>query len=189
MYLRTAERQGALAAVDLVLLQGVGGALLGRHMLREDFLIETAPPRDIAVVNLVRDAEIVKWTQQTVLDALRQVSAINEIFAAECQEVTPVGALGCGGQPQQKPRLEVVDQLPIAPGRSVVKFINHNVVEILRAKGTQMFHAPDSLNGREKDVGLRNLFSSIVKSKICQWANPPEGFEGLLEDFLAMGNK
>ena len=121
--------------------------LSGGHLLGQSCLVEaSAAPRDVAVVHIVRHAEVVKRTKQPVPDPFHEVAAIHEVFATEGQQIAPVGTFWCCGQSEQELRLEVVYQLPVASGRGMVKLVHYDVVEIQGIKPPKMVHAAEGLD-------------------------------------------
>ena len=80
-------------------------ARFGGDGVRERLLVEAgAPPRDVRVVDFVGDAEVAKGAEEAALDALDEVAAVDEVLAAEGEQVAAVGALGGGGEAEQELR-------------------------------------------------------------------------------------
>jgi hypothetical protein len=100
---RDAEGQGAGAFVLLELVEGVPGAGLGGDVPGQLLLVEPGvAPGDVAVVHLVRDAEVVEAAEQVAADSFDQVAAEDKVLLAQGQEVAAIGALGGGGEAEQE---------------------------------------------------------------------------------------
>ena len=109
--------------------QGIPGARLGGNGLGEGLFVEAAAaPRDIGVVDLVRDPEVLEGAQQTVLDTCGDVAATGAIGGGfESEELG--GGAPCGpGAPTQcattvRLRLSVVSEIrlrQISRGESMI---------------------------------------------------------------------
>lgn len=71
----------------------------------------------------------------------------------------------------------------------MVKFVNDDVVEMLRRKAFEVRVASERLNRRAQyvDVGVAHL--AHIEANTCTWADADEGLGRLVEDFLAMSGE
>ncbi len=113
-----------------VLLESVGGARLGGDRLRQCLVVEpAAPPGDVGVVHLVGHAEVVEGDQEVPADTVEEIAPVDEVLLAEGEEVAAVGPLGGGGEAEEEPRPDVVDEGPVGAGGGVVELVHDEVVE------------------------------------------------------------
>ena len=143
-------------------------------------------PGDVAVVDLVRDAEVLEAAEEVLLDALDEVAAVDEVLLAEGEEVAAVGALRGGGEAEQELRAEVVDEAPVGRGRGVVELVHDDVVEGVAGEALEVGGAAEGLDRREEDVGVGVALLARVEAQAGVGADAPEGVAGLLEDLLAV---
>jgi hypothetical protein len=47
------------------------------------FVEPSAAPRDVRIIDFVRNAEVMKWTQELAAYALGEIAAIHEVFLTE----------------------------------------------------------------------------------------------------------
>ena len=81
----------------LKLLQCISGACLGRDGSLERFGVEFgAPPRDVGIVHIVRDAKIVERTEAATLNANVDACLEYEVLLAERQKICPIRAFWGG---------------------------------------------------------------------------------------------
>ena len=161
--LRYAEPESARAAQAVVLVQGILRSRLGGNRVGQLLLVEAgAAPGDVLVVDVVGNAVVVEGAQQSAADPLRHVAAVDEIVAAEREQITAVRALRSGGKAEQELRLEVAEHPAIRPRGRVVEFVDHDVVELVRVEAVQVLLTTQRLNGREEHVGVRRLLSTRV---------------------------
>ena len=96
------------------MLEDVFGAFLGGDGVRERGFVEAAAASgDVGVVDLVGDADVVEGREALAPDALEEIAAVDEVLAAEREEVAAVGALGGGGEAEKKLGLEVIDEAAV----------------------------------------------------------------------------
>jgi len=168
----------------------VGGAALGSHGVGQGFGVEARrTPWDVAVVHLVGHAVITEGAQEIASDALGQVAAVDEVFAAQAQEVAAVGAFGCGGQAEEEVGFEVVDEASVGGGGGVVKFVDHDVIEVLSGELLVVFGFAQGLHRGEEDVGIIAFLLPRVKSEACVGPDAAIGAHGLAQDLFSMGHE
>ena len=98
MPLRAAESQGALTSSSSVLVESVLRALLGGNGPRQLFFIETiVAPRNVPIIHLIRNAEIVERNQEPLANPTGDIASINQVLPAKGQQITSVSSLGCRG--------------------------------------------------------------------------------------------
>ena len=84
----------------------------------------------VVVVHHVRHAVVVERAQPAQRDRFKQAHLIRHVVVAQTMHVAVVGAIGRGGQAQQVTRLQLIQHAQIAVGGSVMKFVDHHVIEI-----------------------------------------------------------
>lgn len=145
--------------------------------------------RGCAVVHLVGHAVITEGAQEIASDALGQVAAVDEVFAAQAQEVAAVGAFGCGGEAEEEVGFEVVDEASVGGGGGVVKFVDHDVVEVFSGELLVVFGFAQGLHRGEEDVRIIVFLLSCVKSEGCVGPDAAIGAHGLAQDLFSMGHE
>ena len=185
--LRDAEREGALPAALPPLVEHVLGPRPGRHRGRQRLFVEPgAAPRDVAVVDLVRHPIIMKGTQEPAGDALDQIAAVDEVLAAELEQVATIRALRGRRQAEQEAGLEVVDEPPIGLRRGVVELVDDQVVEGPRVQLVEVRLAPEGQDGGEDDLAAGVLLLAVVLAEARLRPDAPEGPHRLQEDLVAV---
>ncbi len=107
--LGAAKSEGSFSSVFAVLLESVCGAGVRGDGGFEGLFVESgAPPGDVLVVDLVGDADVAEGYEALALDAFEKIAPVDEVFAAEREEVATVGALWGSGETEKKLGLEVV---------------------------------------------------------------------------------
>ena len=176
MTLGATKGEGSCSRAGLVLLEGVLCPFLGGDGGVEGFGIETvAPPRDVGVVDVVGNAEIMKGAQEPTLDAVDQIASVDEVFSAKSEEVPAVGSLRCGGEPEQETWLEVLDELAVASGGGVVELVNNDVVESVGLEPPEVVDAAERLDRSKDHLGLGSLVLSGVETEGSGGTDSPEG--------------
>ena len=70
-------------------------------------------------------------TSSLAPDALDQIALVDQVVAAQRQQVGAVHAIGRRGQPEQELRREVVDDPAVRRSRRVVELVDDDVVEVV----------------------------------------------------------
>ncbi len=104
----------------------------------------------VLVVDLVADADVAKGYKVLALDAFEKIAPVDEVFAAEREQVASVGALWGSGETEKKLGLEVVDEAPVGAGRGVMELVDDDVVEALRAEVSKVCRLSESLDRGER---------------------------------------
>ena len=108
MALGAAKSEGSFSSVFAVLLESVCGAGVRGDGGFESFFVESGtPPGDVLVVDLVGDADVAEGYKALALDAFEKIAPVDEVFAAESEQVASVSALGGSGETEEKLGLEV----------------------------------------------------------------------------------
>src|SRR5262245_31657793 len=98
MALGTAEGKHLIAAVLLELFERIRSPSPRRDGFSQLLLVESlAPPGDVRVVDAVRHTEISEVREEATLDRFRHATAIDEVLAAQREQVSTVRSLwrGC----------------------------------------------------------------------------------------------
>ena len=105
--LGAAKSEGSFSSVFAVLLESVGAGIRGDGGFEGLFVESRAPPGDVLVVDLVGDADVVEGYEALALDAFEKIAPVDQVFAAEREQVAPGGALWGSGETEKKFGLEV----------------------------------------------------------------------------------
>jgi hypothetical protein len=85
---------------------------------------------DLRVVDIVETPEVVVWAQNASLDSKAKFIANNDIAAAKLENVLPVAPKGSCRKPQEETGPNTFDEAAIGLRRSVMEFVDDNVVEL-----------------------------------------------------------
>ncbi len=100
--LGAATSEGSFYTVFAVLLESGGGAGVRGDGGFEGLFVESGtPPRDVLVVDLVGDADVAEGYEALALDAFEKIAPVDEVFAAEREQVASVGALWGSGETEK----------------------------------------------------------------------------------------
>ena len=87
-----------------------------------------------AVVGFIVESEITEWNQQSPVDGIRQKNFLHHIAVAQLENILLVGAVRRRGQPKQKSGPEILQHLPVTGRSRMVKFIDHDVIKMIRGQ-------------------------------------------------------
>src|ERR1700683_1056782 len=91
MPLRDTERNCATTGAPAILIKCIRSTRLGCNGLSEFILVELpVPPRDVTVVDGIRDSVIAKRTEELATYSLSQVATIDQVIIAEREQVGSV---------------------------------------------------------------------------------------------------
>ncbi len=123
------------------------------------------------------------------VDPAKQVAFVDEVFAAQAEQVSAIRPVGRRGQAQQEAGREMLDQLLIGAGGGVVEFINHDVVEMVPVELAQVTDAAQRLDRGEEDFRIRLFLGARVAAELGLGAHLAKGRHRLGQNFVAMGNE
>src|SRR5438876_12339723 len=66
------------------------------------FVEPAASPRNVAIIDLIWNAEVVKRDQKITLDAFDEIASVHEVFATQRQQVPSIGSFRRGSQTQEE---------------------------------------------------------------------------------------
>ena len=118
-----------------------------------------------------------------------EIAPVDEVLAAEGEEVASVGALGGRGQSQEELGLEVVDEAPVGAGGGVVELVDDDVVEALRAEPSKVLGFSEGLDRGEEDIRLGRFLVADVEAESGLRADGAEGRERLSQDLLSVSDE
>ena len=102
----------------------------------------------------VLHADIVKRTQHPFFEGILETNFIGDLVVKELKDVEVVIPFRRGRHPQEKGRLEVVQQGLISRSPRMVHFINQNVIKSIRGKLGITLFLGQGLDGRKEVLGL-----------------------------------
>src|SRR5262249_51633399 len=95
----TAKGQCATSGALAPLLKRIVSARSCCHRASKGLFVETtASPGNVAVVDVVRDSEIVEGDEQVSPDRFNHIAAVHKVLCAQCQEIAAVGSFRCRGK-------------------------------------------------------------------------------------------
>ena len=124
--------------------------------------------------------------QQLGLDAFEQVAREDQVVVTQGQDVGLVRAVGGGSQPEQKRWGEVPEQATVGCRSSVMKLVDHDVVEVLRCKALEVCGPCQRLDGGAQHVHLGVVTLTHVEPDPALGSDPNEGLRRLVQDLFAM---
>src|SRR5262249_6906798 len=96
MALRTAERNASLPTSFLELLKGISSARLGSDRGSQFIRVKLCiAPRNVAVVDLVGNAKVLKWTEVAGIYSKRDIGLEDQVLLAQTQQIGAVRPIGC----------------------------------------------------------------------------------------------
>ena len=96
-------------------------------------------PRNVLVVDVVLDAEVVERRQPAELDAARDVGAIRDEVVEQAEDVRGVGAVRRRRQAEQEAGIDAIEDPPVRLGGGVVHLVDDDVVEAARSRSRARF--------------------------------------------------
>src|SRR5262249_8575691 len=124
-----------------------------------------AAPGDVSVIDVVGHAEVVERGKESPSDSVPEIVTIDEVLAAQGEQVAPVRPLRGRGKAEEKLRLEVVHQPPVGSGRGVMELVHDDVVESVRGEQAQVTRSAKGLDGGEEHIGFRGLLVATVETE------------------------
>ncbi len=98
---RATEGQGSLPLVAAIVLQGILSPSFDNKCILERLWIPTAiAPGYVSIIDQVWHSEVVERHQQLAAHTLEQVAPVDQILAAEREEVPSIGSFGSRGETQ-----------------------------------------------------------------------------------------
>ena len=108
---------------------GVGAGVAVAERL--DVVAPAAPPRDVAEVEAVVDAEVEERREVLLVDRVPEPQLGGDAIVEPVQDRQPVAALGRGGEAEQLDGVEVVEHPLVRRGGGVVELVDDHDVEVI----------------------------------------------------------
>ena len=95
-----------------------------------------------------------KRTQHPFFEGILETNFIGDLVVKELKDVEVVISFRCRRHPQEKGRLEVVQQGLVSGPTRVMNFVDQNVIKSIRGKLGITLFLGQSLDGRKEVLGL-----------------------------------
>lgn len=170
-------------------------ARFGLRRLGQAVGVELAvAPRNVVVVDVVLDAEVVKRCEPFELDALGDPRAIRLEVIEQPHDVRGVGAIRRRGQAENEVRIaDVVEDAPVRIGCRVMHLVDHHVVEVLGLEPREVLAARELGDRREHQVRRKLVGLAEEPADPRDLVEPtklaPVGTRRLLQQFATMGDE
>ena len=102
---------------------------------RLDVVAPASPPRDVAQVEAVVDAEVEERRQVLLVDGVPQAQLGGDAVVEPVEDRQAVAALGGGGEAEQLDGGEVVEHRLVGRGGGVVELVDDDDVEVIGRRG------------------------------------------------------
>src|SRR5207248_1521514 len=98
---------------------------LGLRRLRERVGIEPAvSPRNVLVVDVVLDADVMEWRQPTEVDTAGDVGSIGNEVIEQTEDIRRVGTIRRRRQAEKESWIDAIEDSPIRIGGGVVHLVD-----------------------------------------------------------------
>ena len=130
MPLRGAEDEGPCPSYLRPCLKGrFCPSFVGESVLQLLGIEAAISPWDGLEIHRISDPAVVEGCQQALLDTLDQVDFSDEIVLAQTEEIGTVSPERCRSEAQEEVGTQMVDDLAVRVGCSVVEFVDDDVVK------------------------------------------------------------
>ena len=167
----------------------------GLRRRRERLRIEASvPPRNVLVVDLVLDAEVVKRNEASKLDTARYSGREGNQVVEQTEDVRGIRAIRRGRQPKQEMRVERIEDAAVGIGSGMVDLVDDDVVEVLRVKTLEGALAATASRPMRRPVQhaarpRRRRTSPLWQSRLRRANQAAVCVGGLAEELAAMGKE
>jgi hypothetical protein len=162
---------------------GVGGAE------RVDVVAAATPPRDVAQVDAVMDAEVQKRRQVLLVDCVPQPQLGRDAIVEPVQDRQPVAALRGGGQSEQLDRRQGLEDALVGGRGGVVELIDDDDVEVVRRQCVEVGGAEALDRGEDVVEPGRARAADPFLAERGVAHRIAERRQALVEDLFAVGDE
>jgi hypothetical protein len=135
------------------------------------------------------DAVVDEGRQALLVDGVPQAQLSGDPTAEQLHHRQPIAALRRGGEAEQLPWLEVIEQAPVGAGGGMVELVHDDHVEVRRRQVVGA-RPVETLDGREhvfEALGPPAAHPQLAEGRVEQAL--AEGRQALREDLLAVGDE
>ena len=152
-------------------------------------VVAAALPCDTGQVDVVRNTEVLEWTQQAPFERLPQTKLDGNPTAEPAGDVTAVSTLGGRRQPEENLRFHMLEEALVRCRFRVVEFVDdhHRVVIGRQVAEVEVREGLDRGEDVPPLVRSSAVYVRLPEAPVAH--HLPECAEALVEDFLAVRDK